>query len=127
MPNRPGPGQIRTITIPRTSASTVSALTKKKHTADLITHLGKQDNHLWNALTSIQGQNNQTVDNIVDIIGAIQQLTTSVSEAISKATNTTVTIEPPALPGGGGTAGGIAKSRGSGNNTKPIPPRVLQA
>ena len=44
---------------------------KKRQIGSLITHLGKDDNHLWNALTSLQDQSNQVVGNIQDLVKAI--------------------------------------------------------
>lgn len=39
---------------------------KLQQTADLITHIAKADNHLWQALTSLQNQVNSVVNNITD-------------------------------------------------------------
>jgi hypothetical protein len=102
-----------TPTTTRTPATTVSDLTKKKQTADLITHLGRTDNHLWQALTSMQDQANQLTENVADLASAIRHLANSTN------------APQPAVPGSGGTAGGAANSGGSGGNTRPLPPRPV--
>lgn len=44
------------------STTTDTQVAKKQQIADLITHLGKSDNHLWQALTSLQSQTNALVN-----------------------------------------------------------------
>ena len=97
----------------RTPATTVSDLTKKQQTADLITHLGRSDNHLWQALTTIQNQANQLTENVSDLSAAINHLSDMLK------------TPRPAVPGSGGTSGGPADSGGSGGNTRPLPPRPV--
>lgn len=51
------------LTSPKIASTTTDTQTaKKQQIADLITHLGKSDNHLWQALTSLQAQSNALVN-----------------------------------------------------------------
>lgn len=61
MPNFTQPPSVRTV-IPSDAPTTQ----KTRQTGDLITHLSKQDNHLWQALTSLQSQVNDVVRNTTD-------------------------------------------------------------
>jgi hypothetical protein len=124
---------------PRVSTTTVSDLTNKKQISHLITHIGKNDPHLYTALSSLQSQNNQAVQNIHDLVLAINNLTDSINTAIStinaaiKKINSTVgvtgifptpPIKLPSRPGTGGISGRPAGSGGSKGNTAPIPKPV---
>jgi|SRR5215831_1657708 len=110
---------------PRKPPTTVSDLTRQQQTGDLITHIGKQDPHLYQALTSMQKQSNQLVQNIEDLAAAINNLADSINNAIFAITKkTTIRVHHPALPGSGGLRGQPADSGGSGENTAPIPPPV---
>lgn len=55
-------------TVAATGVTTVpsAALANKRQIADLITHLTSRDNHLWQALTSLQQQANGIVNNVQD-------------------------------------------------------------
>jgi|SRR6516164_919854 hypothetical protein len=97
---------------PRKSPNTVSEIARKKQIGDLITHLGTSDNHLFQALNSMQDQSNQLVENVADLVLAIQNLADKAG------------VSSPAVPGGGGLRGDSANSGGSGGNTAPIPPKV---
>lgn len=101
-------------TTPRTDTTTVSDLTRKRQIADLITHIGISDPHLFQALSSLQSQNNQLVDNIMDLIAAIKKLTDDTGTAITKSTGINTVLHHPSTPGSGGQTGGT---------TGPIPLR----
>lgn len=78
--NRNGPGVSFPLSIPHTvppsagatvaatSVTTVpgTALANKRQIGDMITHLITGDNHLWQALTSLQQQANGIVNNVQD-------------------------------------------------------------
>jgi hypothetical protein len=109
----------------RTSATTVSEVANQRSIGNLISHIGGSDPHLFNALNSLQSQNNHIVQNIVDIIKAVNDLCTSVQQAIQDTTGKTANITPPAVPGGGGIVGrGNTVPGISTGNTRPIPKPV---
>lgn len=55
-------------TIPSTEVTTTSpaGVIRKRQISDLITHIAKSDNHLWQALTSLQNQTNGLVGIVTD-------------------------------------------------------------
>jgi hypothetical protein len=91
----------------RTSSTTVSDLARKRGINDLVSHIAKSDNHLWQALQSLQEQSNHLVQNVMDLSNA--------TVALGAAQTPTVT---PAVPGTGGSPGGSSSS-GAGTGGTP--------
>jgi hypothetical protein len=106
---------------PRTNATTVSDQTRKRQIGDLITHIGIKDNHLYQALKSLQDQTNQLVDNTMDLSAAVNHVASQVSTT-HPTTGVTTTGLTPAVPGGGGTSGGSSGPTSGVSELPSVPP-----
>lgn len=113
------------LSTPRTTATTVSDVAQNTQTGPLIAHLGRQDPHLHQALTTMQNQSNTLTNNVQDIVSGIQYLAQLVYQIVVQLNmQDQIPSTQPALPGTGGQKGGGSASRGSARNTAPIPPQV---